>query len=68
MGSRGQFIMGVLFVALGATRLVTIGQPPLSGAMLLVGILWFVQGWRTRRKERTAEIREGAARPEGLGH
>lgn len=55
MGSRGQLIMGVLFVALGATRLVTIGQPPLSGGMLLVGILWLLQGWRTRRREVAAD-------------
>ncbi|MDV6000160.1 hypothetical protein IUU84_11365 [Kocuria rhizophila] len=54
MGSRGHFIMGVLFALLGLARFLTGGSPVFGWVYLGVGVAWFLLGWRLKRRENAA--------------
>lgn len=54
MGSRGHFIMGVLFALLGLARFLTGGSPVFGWVYLGVGVTWFLLGWRLKRRENAA--------------
>ena len=51
MGSRGYFLMGALFALLGLGYVVTDVSALFGWMHLGVAALWWVQGWRLRRRE-----------------